>query len=68
MPWLETSSMELRARFIAGDRPGFYTRTVLCARSGISRKRGQVLCFMNTIPNARRIQYSPPGLTGVIPA
>jgi hypothetical protein len=40
MPWLETSSVEQRERFIAGERRGLYTRTELCARYGISRKTG----------------------------
>ena len=40
MPWLETSSVEQRERFIADERRGFYTRTELCARYGISRKTG----------------------------
>jgi transposase InsO family protein len=40
MPWLETSSVEQRERFIADERRGLYTRTELCARYGISRKTG----------------------------
>jgi putative transposase len=40
MPWLETSSVEQRERFIADERRGLYTRTELCARGGISRKTG----------------------------
>lgn len=40
MPWLETSSMEQRERFIADDRHGLYPRAELCARYGISRKTG----------------------------
>lgn len=40
MAWLETSPMEQRARFIAADRLGLYTRAELCARYGISRKTG----------------------------
>lgn len=40
MPWLETSPMEQRERFIADDRHGLYPRTELCARYGISRKTG----------------------------
>src|SRR3972149_4768131 len=40
MPWLETSSVEQRERFIADERLGLYTRTELCARYGISRKTG----------------------------
>lgn len=40
MPWLETSSMEQRERFIADDRRGLYPRAALCARYRISRKTG----------------------------
>ncbi|HUP01987.1 MAG TPA: leucine zipper domain-containing protein [Gemmatimonadota bacterium] len=40
MPWLETSPVEQRERFIADDRLGLYTRAELCARYGISRKTG----------------------------
>lgn len=40
MPWLETSSMEQRERFIADDRRGLYPRAERCARYGISRKTG----------------------------
>ena len=40
MPWLETLPMEQRARFIADDRLGLYTRAELCARYGVSRKTG----------------------------
>lgn len=40
MPWLETSSVEQRERFIADERRGLYTRSELCARYGISRKTG----------------------------
>lgn len=40
MPWLETSSMEQRERFIADDRRGLYSRAEPCARYGISRKTG----------------------------
>jgi len=40
MPWLETSSVEQRERFIADERRGLYTRTELCARYGVSRKTG----------------------------
>jgi hypothetical protein len=40
MPWLETSSVNERARFIAADRRGLYTRAELCTRYGISRKTG----------------------------
>ncbi len=42
MPWLETSSVEQRERFIADERRGLYTRTAFCARYGISRKTGYV--------------------------
>ena len=31
MPWLEILPMEQRARFIADDRLGLYTRAELCA-------------------------------------
>lgn len=40
MPWLETSPVEQRERFIADHRRGLYTMTELCARYGISRKSG----------------------------
>lgn len=40
MAWMENSPMEQRARFIADDRLGLYTRAELCARYGISRKTG----------------------------
>lgn len=40
MPWLETTPMEQRARFIADDQLDLYTRAELCARYGISRKTG----------------------------
>jgi transposase InsO family protein len=40
MPWLETSPVDERERFIADDRRGLYTRVELCARYGISRKTG----------------------------
>lgn len=38
MPWLETSPVEQRERFIADDRLG--TRAELCVRYAISRKTG----------------------------
>jgi putative transposase len=40
MPWLETSPVDQRERFIADHRRGFYTMTELCERYGISRKSG----------------------------
>ena len=40
MPWLETSPVEQRERFIADHRRGLYTMTELCSRYGISRKSG----------------------------
>lgn len=40
MPWLETSPVEQRERFIADHRRGLYTMTELCARYGTSRKSG----------------------------
>jgi len=40
MPWLETSPMEERERFIADHRRNLYTMAELCARYGISRKSG----------------------------
>src|SRR5574337_708745 len=40
MPWLETSPVDERERFIADDRRRLYTRAELCARYGISRKTG----------------------------
>lgn len=40
MPWLETSPVDQRERFVADHRLGFYTMTELCERYGISRKSG----------------------------
>jgi putative transposase len=40
MPWLETSPMEQRERFIEDHAVGLYTMTELCERYGISRKTG----------------------------
>ncbi len=40
MPWLETSPMDQRARFIRDHRLSLYAMTELCARYGISRKTG----------------------------
>jgi putative transposase len=40
MPWLETSPMEQRERFIHDHRLGGYAMVELCARYGISRKTG----------------------------
>ena len=40
MPWLETSPVDERERFIADQRRGLYTMTELSARYGISRKSG----------------------------
>lgn len=40
MPWLETSPVDQRERFIADARRGLYPMTELCARYGISRKSG----------------------------
>ncbi len=40
MPWMETSPMDERARFIAAHRDGRYDMTELCERYGISRKTG----------------------------
>jgi len=40
MPWMETSPMDARTRFVADDRLGLYSRSELCARYGISRKTG----------------------------
>jgi len=40
MPWLETSPVEQRERFIADDRRGLYPRAELCTRYAISRKTG----------------------------
>ncbi|MBM3280795.1 MAG: helix-turn-helix domain-containing protein, partial [Candidatus Handelsmanbacteria bacterium] len=37
MPWMETSPMDTRTRFVADDRLGLYSRSELCARYGISR-------------------------------
>lgn len=40
MPWLETSPVEQRDRFIHDHRGALYTMVELCARYGISRKTG----------------------------
>ncbi len=40
MPWLETSPMEQRERFIQNHGVDLYTMTELCERYGISRKTG----------------------------
>ena len=40
MPWLETSSMTERKRFIDDTHRGLFSMTELCARYGISRKTG----------------------------
>lgn len=40
MPWLETSPMEERERFIVDHRRDLYTMSELCTRYGISRKSG----------------------------
>jgi len=40
MPWLETSPVEQRERFIDDQRHGLYTMTELCERYAISRKTG----------------------------
>jgi putative transposase len=40
MPWLETSLMEQRERFIRDHRLNLYTMADLCARYAISRKTG----------------------------
>jgi transposase InsO family protein len=40
MPWLETSPVDQRERFITDHQCGLYAMTELCARYGISRKSG----------------------------
>jgi transposase len=40
MPWMETSPVEQRERFIRDDRLDLYAMAELCARYGISRKTG----------------------------
>jgi transposase InsO family protein len=40
MPWLETSPVEQRERFIADHRRSLYTMSELCERYSISRKSG----------------------------
>ena len=40
MPWMETSPMEQRERFIHDYQEALYTMVELCARYGISRKTG----------------------------
>jgi hypothetical protein len=36
MPWMETSPMQTRTRFVADDRLGHYSHAELCARYSIS--------------------------------
>ncbi len=40
MPWLETSPVDQRTRFIVDQQEGGWTMTELCARYSISRKTG----------------------------
>jgi putative transposase len=40
MPWMETSPVEQRQRFIEDHRLGLYAMSELCERYGISRKTG----------------------------
>ena len=40
MPWLETSPMTERQRFVDDAHHGLFSMTELCARYGISRKTG----------------------------
>ena len=40
MPWMETSPVEQRERFIRDHQLALYTMAELCARYGISRKTG----------------------------
>jgi len=40
MPWMETSPVEQRKRFIEDHRLGLYAMTELCVRYGVSRKTG----------------------------
>ena len=40
MPWLETSSMTERQRFVNDAHGGLFSMTELCARYGVSRKTG----------------------------
>src|SRR5262245_830166 len=40
MPWLETSPVEQRERFIRDHRAALYTMAELCARYDVSRKTG----------------------------
>ena len=40
MPWLETSPMTERQRFVDNAHQGLFSMTELCARYGISRKTG----------------------------
>ena len=40
MPWMETSPMQQRERFIHDHQGALYTMVELCARYGISRKTG----------------------------
>jgi transposase-like protein len=40
MPWMETSPVDQRERFIHDHRLGLYAMAELCGRYGISRKTG----------------------------
>ena len=40
MPWMETSPVEQRERFIRDHRLDLYAMAELCARYGVSRKTG----------------------------
>jgi len=40
VPWMETSPMQTRNRFVADGRLGLYSRSELCTRYGTSRKTG----------------------------
>ncbi|MEJ7811749.1 MAG: hypothetical protein WKG32_15155 [Gemmatimonadaceae bacterium] len=40
MPWSEITAMDERLQFVADVRRGTEEMTVLCRRSGISRKTG----------------------------
>jgi len=44
MPWLETSPMTERQRFVEDAGRGLFSMTELCARYGISRKTGYKWC------------------------
>src|SRR3989442_8493959 len=77
MPWLETSPVEQRERFIRDHRLELYTMAELCARYGISRKTGykwlarfedagrQGLADRSRAPHRCPHRISPPVAAGI---